>query len=607
MNSLWEKIGIRPEDFQEPIRYIKVRLCVLIPAIYAFFWLLYAAIFYFWWAYLPAALVCLGLGFSTSVVGLSWVWISRQYFKAALLVHSGSLLGLLCLIGLTGVVYSPILGWIFFGAVSINFLLGGRASATIIVIAVCTILVLDLIYLFGLWPTYWQSFGLNSFEFELLSVITHICSISALGLLTFLIDQTLRTSASHTQNVQLRLEQSHKDLDRLLQNMHMAHVTILPDLTLGKETSDRFWRFFRRPEQGDPHLVRILTAETEGVPKSQESLEQTLRSLFGKEKQELDSLLDHLPAEWQISSGETARIFKMIWIPLFSAESRVDKLILSLEDITREREAEAQADLAQESSIQLGELIAGVAHDLASPSQLLSDETKAVKHEVEDLERRVLSLFDGAEDSESIAIRDSLAQSLGRLRGHQETMALGIRRIIEIQGAVRNQSRQDLRWEMVSLRELIAETQIILRSKLVKMSIRLDIPEHVSLVCRRSEIGQVLTNLLGNAADAVGPDTKSRTDATDPPTIILRWLVQEGEDFDLLEIEDNGPGFADEVKAQLFRRRITTKATGKGTGLGLILCAKVLAHHGAQLRLTPPRELGGACLAIHWPKHSPHT
>ncbi len=105
-----------------------------------------------------------------------------------------------------------------------------------------------------------------------------------------------------------------------------------------------------------------------------------------------------------------------------------------------------------------------------------------------------------------------------------------------------------------------------------------DLPE---VTLSREQLVQVILNLVMNAADAVGSGGK---------------VVIRAKPSDLgvrLEVEDNGPGVASEVRDRLFEPFVTTKETGKGTGLGLAVCRGLVDASGGSIALEET-EGGGA-------------
>ena len=172
---------------------------------------------------------------------------------------------------------------------------------------------------------------------------------------------------------------------------------------------------------------------------------------------------------------------------------------------------------------------------------------------------------------------------------------LGISRINAIQSAIRNQSRHDQEPTSFPLKALVDECLVILNTKLKSVTIDCRIPDDVIFVGRRSQIGQVYTNLISNAADAVLERFESNREFT--PTILLNYkLASDGTQS--FSIEDNGKGVPKELREKIQEAFFTTKGVGKGTGLGMSIVIKILSEHGHNLSVTDSPELGGALMEL---------
>ena len=101
-------------------------------------------------------------------------------------------------------------------------------------------------------------------------------------------------------------------------------------------------------------------------------------------------------------------------------------------------------------------------------------------------------------------------------------------------------------------------------------------PRLTEIVCVRTEIEQVLLNLLKNAAQAIS----ECKDLTEPRIEVRTW--RKG-DRALIEVEDNGPGMSEDVRRRVFEPFFTTKEVGIGTGLGLSVSYMIITdkHQGS--------------------------
>jgi signal transduction histidine kinase len=105
-----------------------------------------------------------------------------------------------------------------------------------------------------------------------------------------------------------------------------------------------------------------------------------------------------------------------------------------------------------------------------------------------------------------------------------------------------------------------------------------------------SELNQVWTNLIDNAADAMGGKGE----------LIVRTRAEEDRTGVVVEIEDNGPGIPEDVKPRIFDPFFTTKPVGHGTGLGLATAQSIIVrrHHGTIEVTSRP---GRTCFTVRIP------
>ena len=123
-------------------------------------------------------------------------------------------------------------------------------------------------------------------------------------------------------------------------------------------------------------------------------------------------------------------------------------------------------------------------------------------------------------------------------------------------------------------------------------------PDVSRVVCNRTEIEQVLLNLLKNAAQAMATGARR----PEKPSISLRTALEDG--FVRIEVEDNGPGMDEATRRRVFEPFFTTKPVGEGTGLGLFVSYFIVVtnHEGRIDVLSSPGK--GTCFVIRLPAPS---
>ena len=143
-------------------------------------------------------------------------------------------------------------------------------------------------------------------------------------------------------------------------------------------------------------------------------------------------------------------------------------------------------------------------------------------------------------------------------------------------------------------KELCQQALFLQRNANSEIRYRAALPDQaVALICDRRQIGQVLTNILKNAAEAI-EGRESRNDEPLPLGEISLSLADDGTTVKIV-VEDNGKGLPHEGRERLTEPYMTTRS--KGTGLGLAIVKKIMEDHGGRLVLDD-REGGGARISL---------
>ena len=289
-------------------------------------------------------------------------------------------------------------------------------------------------------------------------------------------------------------------------------------------------------------------------------------------------------------------------------QEREDKLRQSE---AREREKAIQLELAlqnlqrtQSQLIQtekmssLGQLIAGIAHEINNPVNFIYGNLTYVN----DYTHQLLSLITlyQQHDAHKYPEIESLIKQI-ELEFIQEdmpkmlySMKLGAERIRQIVLTLRNFSRLDeAEMKPVNIHEGIDSTLVILQSQLKakpnSSSIQVikeygDLPQ---IECYAGQLNQVFMNLLSNAIYALNHDDKERSPEqikNEPRTITIATSMLNRE-WVRISFKDNGPGMTSDVRSRLFNPFFTTKPLGDGTGLGLSISYQIVVDkHGGDLK-----------------------
>lgn len=257
---------------------------------------------------------------------------------------------------------------------------------------------------------------------------------------------------------------------------------------------------------------------------------------------------------------------------------------------------QTQAQLVQQEKMSsLGQLVAGVAHEINNPVNFIDGNIGHATNYIHNL-LDLLKLYQDTypepnEQIDELAEEIDLPFMVDDLLKILQSMELGTSRIKQIVLSLRNFSRLDEAGvKPVDLHEGIDSTLIILKSRLkddghhraIKINRHYgDLP---LVECHAGQLNQVLMNILSNAIDAL--------EHTPEPTITICTRLVDGDDlvdnaaiappYVEVRILDNGPGMDDDVKHKVFDPFYTTKPVGKGTGLGLSISYQIVVekHHG---------------------------
>lgn len=264
----------------------------------------------------------------------------------------------------------------------------------------------------------------------------------------------------------------------------------------------------------------------------------------------------------------------------------------------------------------LGQLVAGVAHEINNPVNFIygnlthADEyTQDLMRVIEAYQQRYPQVDAELEELLEEVDLDYLIDDLPKLIG---SMRVGAQRIRDIVRSLRNFSRLDeSEFKAVNLHDGIESTLMILQNRLKAKpdSPGIEIVRrygNLPLVdCYAGQINQVLMNILANAVDALEERDRNRSpselDAA-PSRITITTAVTDEQYVQVL-IADNGVGIPPQVQHQIFDPFFTTKPIGKGTGLGMSISYQIITdkHHGS---LTCTSELGvGTSFLIEIPIH----
>jgi two-component system NtrC family sensor kinase len=295
-------------------------------------------------------------------------------------------------------------------------------------------------------------------------------------------------------------------------------------------------------------------------------------------------LVDHEEIVYDKTRGVN-RVILTSKVPLHDADGHLTGVVGTGFDITDRKAAEER--MASSDRLEsIGRLAAGVAHEINTPIQYLSDSVSFIREGVKELLEYIDALHAAMPQP---PVPDENVEDLRKEMPPALTLvADGLSRIAEIVRSMKDFAHADQNdMGPTDLNRAIASTLTIARSEYKPVAeVETDYGQLPPVTCHTSQINQVVLNLVVNAAHAIA-DKIQRSGAVGKITVSTRV---EGERV-VIAIGDTGGGIPQDIRARIFDPFFTTKEVGRGTGQGLSIARNVIVKgHGGELDFTT--ELG---------------
>ncbi|MCB2220425.1 MAG: PAS domain S-box protein [Bacteroidetes bacterium] len=247
------------------------------------------------------------------------------------------------------------------------------------------------------------------------------------------------------------------------------------------------------------------------------------------------------------------------------------------------RKTQAQL-IDSEKMASLGQLTAGVAHEINNPINFVSGNVQPLRRDIQDV-LDVLHQYDRIIEALHLEDKfekiDQLKQEidfdfvLSEISHLLDGIGEGAQRTTEIVKGLRNFSRMDEHeLKSASINQGIESTLLILHNKLKqRIEVIKDFGNLPDIMCYPGQLNQVFMNVINNALEAIEGEGK----------LIIRTWQEKG--YIKVSIKDTGKGMPEKIKKKIFEPFFTTKEVGKGTGLGLSISFGIIEKHKGRIEV----------------------
>jgi signal transduction histidine kinase len=277
-----------------------------------------------------------------------------------------------------------------------------------------------------------------------------------------------------------------------------------------------------------------------------------------------------------------------------SVDERTAELRLANEELnlalTKLKDAQTQL-IDSEKMASLGQLTAGIAHEINNPINFVSSNIRPLRRDIDDL-IEIVDAYEGLHSSPWGDNSDVKLKEINQLKDELDLdyikteldvllkgMADGAQRTVEIVKGLKMFARvDDTDLNMVNINEGIESTLVILNYQMgTSLKLIKELGSIPNIEGYGGKLNQVFMNILTNSIYVIQNDPTN----TEPTIWVKTWLSDP--DHVSISIKDNGTGMTPEVKAKIFEPFFTTKQVGEGTGLGLSIVFKIIDVHNGNI------------------------
>lgn len=249
------------------------------------------------------------------------------------------------------------------------------------------------------------------------------------------------------------------------------------------------------------------------------------------------------------------------------------KLNLQLADINKKLKDAYNTMAQQEKMASVGELAAGVAHEINNPLGFVISNSKSLERYI-GIIKKIYTKIKNIKSYEDLLNENDFDYILSDMEDILKENDEGLKRIAKITDSLKRFSRMDSEkmTDNYDLNQAVLDTLTIAKSHYkYSAEILMELGDIPAFSCYGDAINQVILNLLVNSSQALNSKYEKKEGVIKITTIVEN-------NYAVFRISDNGPGIPEEIVHKIFDPFFTTKEIGRGTGLGLSLCYDIIVH-----------------------------
>jgi len=312
--------------------------------------------------------------------------------------------------------------------------------------------------------------------------------------------------------------------------------------------------------------------------------------------------------EGRARTGADQDIWVRVQARVYTEDGRASRILGLLSDVTERKQVESR--MAQSQKMEsVGQLASGIAHEINTPTQFVSDNVRFLQSAFEDLGAALNSIRDAVAAGKDVDVKAHMDEALEAADYEflsEEvpaaiTQALeGLERVTNLVRAMRDYAHPGTESkEYANLGRALQSTATVARNEWkyvasLEFGLEPDLPD---VPCYLADLNQVVLNMIVNAAHAI----EERYGREAEPQGTIRVGTRREPRHAVISIADDGNGMPEHVRERIFDPFFTTKEVGRGTGQGLAISHQVIVErHGGRIEVWS--EAGqGTCMELWLP------